>query len=160
EVANGNFREDLYYRLNMVELQVPPLRDRVQDIPDFVNHFSQRFAAKYSRELWRPTAEQMHAFCEYSWPGNIRQLAHIIEQAYVLDCVPALPNQESTGSAEPTLPFTHLGRLRSTAVRQALQTTKGHKGRAAHLLGVHPNTLTRLLAKERQIDADRNDRLN
>lgn len=147
EVAEGRFREDLYYRLNMVELRVPPLRDRVEDIPTFINFFAQRFAVKYGRACWRPSTETIHQFCEYPWPGNIRQLGHIIEQAYVLDCEPALPSQSRAAIFNPALPFTNLGKLRRLAVDQALRTTEGHKGRAARLLGVHPNTLTRLLAQ-------------
>ncbi len=84
EVAEGRFREDLYYRLNMVELQVPPLRKRIEDIPTFVDFFANRFAQRYQRPVWRPTAEELQMFCEYSWPGNVRQLSHVIEQGYVL----------------------------------------------------------------------------
>lgn len=156
EVAAGNFREDLFYRLNMVELKVPPLRDRVEDIPEFINYFSERFANKYKRDLWRPNQQQIDDFCGYTWPGNIRQLAHVIEQAYVLDCEPTLPNRVMSCTDEQTLPFTNLDRLRQVALRQALRTTGGHKGRAARLLGVHANTLTRLLARDRDL-GDLND---
>ena len=147
EVVAGRFREDLYYRLNMVELQVPPLRHRVEDIPRFIEYFSRKFAAKYNRELWQPAPEMIREFCEYHWPGNIRQLGHVIEQAYVLDCKPTLPNQTNRHAGDTRLPFTDLSKLRRAAVQQALRSTQGHKGRAAKLLGVHPNTMTRLLAQ-------------
>ncbi|MEM9185446.1 MAG: sigma-54 dependent transcriptional regulator [Planctomycetota bacterium] len=150
EVSEGRFREDLYYRLNMVELCVPPLRERVADIPRFIEFFAQRFAAKYGRDLWRPSEGTLREFCEYPWPGNVRQLGHVIEQAYVLDCEPSLPNRTSPKATNPVLPFTNLSRLRGAAVRQALLATEGHKGRAAQLLGVHPNTMTRLLAQLKQ----------
>src|SRR5262249_28194987 len=150
EVAEGRFREDLYYRLNMVEFHVPPLRHRVDDIPQFVEYFSRKFAAQYQRTLWRPTSETLRQFCEYRWPGNIRQLANTIEQAYGLDCEPQLPERPSTRRlAEAALPFMDLAQLRRAAVRQALRATRGHKSRAARLLGVHPNTMTRLLAQLR-----------
>ena len=152
EVAAGRFREDLYYRLNMVELAVPPLRQRAEDIPRFIDYFSRRFAAKYQRPVWRPTAELLREFCEYQWPGNIRQLGHVIEQAYVLDCEPSLPQKSRRLSGEQSLPFMDLDRLRRAAVRQALRSTQGHKSRAAKLLGVHPNTMTRLLAQIRKDD--------
>lgn len=152
EVAAGRFREDLYYRLNMVELPVPSLRQRVADIPRFIEFFSQRFAAKYHRPVWRPTAELLQEFCEYQWPGNIRQLGHVIEQAYVLDCEPSLPLKAKRLSGDQPLPFMDLARLRRSAVRQALRSTQGHKARAAKLLGVHPNTMTRLLAQIRKED--------
>ena len=147
EVNEGNFREDLYYRLNMVELGIPSLRERSEDIPDLVGFFSERFSAKYERPLWRPDGDCLKAFCEYSWPGNIRQLSHVIEQGYVLECIPELPDAKRASGAGSRLPFTDLARLRSLALRQALASTGGHKGKAAKLLGVHPNTMTRLLAQ-------------
>jgi DNA-binding NtrC family response regulator len=151
EVAAGRFRKDLYYRLNMVELIVPPLRKRVEDIPDLVEFFANRFAEKYHRPAWRPTAEQLRDFYEYAWPGNVRQLSHLIEQSYVLDAPPRIPTAKRNTETAPHLPYLDLNRLRDTAIRQALDATKGHKSRAARLLGVHPNTLTRLL---NQIDGD------
>jgi DNA-binding NtrC family response regulator len=152
EVNEGRFREDLFYRLNMVELRVPPLRHRVEDIPHFVEFFTQKYAAKYQRPRWRPTAERLREFCEYHWPGNIRQLGHIIEQAYVLDCEPRLPEMSQQRGSDAALPFMDLDKLRRAAVRQALRATRGHKGRAARLLGVHANTMTRLLAQIRRDD--------
>ncbi len=147
EVARGNFREDLYFRLNMVELKVPPLRDRIEDIPEFVRHFSRRHAARYQRDEWTPDPDTLREFCQYGWPGNVRQLSHVIEQSYVLDCEPTLPTRSRPLDTEDRLPFYDLNRLRSVAVKQALRATDGHKGRAAKLLGVHANTLTRMLAE-------------
>ena len=147
EVADGNFREDLYFRLNMVQLDVPPLRQRPEDIPRFISYFSERFSKRYKREIWSPSAEELKAFCEFNWPGNIRQLSHVIEQSYVLDCAPVLPNYDPNRHGAQTLPFFDLERLRVTALRQALRATSGHKGRAASLLGVHANTLTRMLTQ-------------
>ena len=149
EVSEGNFREDLYFRLNMVELKVPPLRDRPDDIPEFIEYFSASHAAKYKRDVWRPDPEMLARFCEFSWPGNIRQLSHVIEQSYVLDCTPNLPEDSANKRGQSTLPFFDLDKLRVTAVRQALRATRGHKGRAAKLLGVHANTLTRMLVHMR-----------
>jgi DNA-binding NtrC family response regulator len=147
EVAEGRFREDLYYRLNMVELRIPALRERVEDIPELIDFFSRRFAARYRRSLWQPDADTVRQFCQFEWPGNVRQLSHVIEQSYVLDCAPALPTGERRPAAGALLPYMDLDRLRRAAIQQALQTTRGHKGRAARLLGVHPNTLTRMLAQ-------------
>src|SRR4029077_455779 len=65
EVREGRFREDLYYRLNMVEFHVPPLRHRMDDIPQFIEFFSRKFAARYNRPLWRPTGDTLREFCEY-----------------------------------------------------------------------------------------------
>ena len=92
EVAAGRFRKDLLYRLNMVDLRLPPLRERIEDLPDLIDHFSRRFAAKYARPAWTPAPPTLQQFCEYLWPGNIRELQHVIEQGYVLDCEPHLPD--------------------------------------------------------------------
>jgi DNA-binding NtrC family response regulator len=154
EVAAGRFREDLFYRLNMVELRMPPLRERVDDIPELIEFFSNRFAAKYQRPIWKPDGDTLRDFCEFDWPGNVRQLSHVIEQSFVLDAAPALPNIDHVNRVPSSLPFFNLGRLRDEAVRQALEVTRGHKGRAAKLLGVHPNTLTRLLSQPPSAAAD------
>jgi DNA-binding NtrC family response regulator len=146
EVAEGRFREDLYYRLNMVELQVPPLRKRIEDIPQFVDFFANRFAQRYQRQAWRPSADELQAFCEYPWPGNVRQLSHVIEQGYVLGTTPCVPSAKQCVD-NSRVPYFNLMKLREAAIRQALQATNGHKGRAAKLLGVHANTLTRLLGQ-------------
>jgi DNA-binding NtrC family response regulator len=155
EVAAGRFREDLFYRLNMVELKVPPLRERIEDIPELIEFFSNRFAVKYQRPLWRPDADTLRDFCEFEWPGNVRQLSHVIEQSYVLDSRPTVPSGSSDRAVSTMLPSFNLTRLRNEAIRQALDVTKGHKGRAARLLGVHPNTLTRLLAQNNSTDGER-----
>ena len=148
DVEEGRFREDLYYRLNLVELQMPALRDRLEDIPMFIDYFSRKFSAKYQQPIWKPDAETLRRFCEYRWPGNVRQLSFIIEQSYVLQCEPRLPGTpQAAGERTPSLPYTNLGRLRTAAVEQALRITNGHKGQAAEMLGVHPNTLTRLLTQ-------------
>lgn len=148
EVAAKKFREDLLYRLNMVELALPALRDRAEDIPSFVQFFSHKYAERYQRALWQPTTEVIDQFCRYEWPGNIRQLAHTIEQGYVLETEPRLPsaaNDAQPANGTNRLPFLNLDQLRNEALKQALQITRGHKGRAAELLGIHANTMTRML---------------
>jgi DNA-binding NtrC family response regulator len=147
EVAEGRFREDLYYRLNLVELRMPPLRDRVADIPLFIEYFSKKYAKRYDQPVWQPDQDALRAFCEYHWPGNIRQLSFVLEQSYVLQCEPSVPGNGAVRADRRDLPYTDLGRLRQVAVEQALRTAGGHKGRAAKLLGIHPNTMTRLLAQ-------------
>jgi len=146
EVEKGGFREDLYYRLNMIELQVPPLRERPEDIPAFIDFFVQRFADRYHLSAWEPTEEQLAEFCSFEWPGNVRQLEHCIEQAYVLQEVPKLPVKSAARVAgSGRLPCLDLAKLRERAIREALDVTRGHKAKAAKLLGVHANTMTRLL---------------
>jgi DNA-binding NtrC family response regulator len=146
EVAKGTFREDLYYRLNMIELRVPALRERSEDIPSFIDFFSRKFAGRYRLPVWEPSPEKLAEFCGFDWPGNVRQLEHVIEQAYVLQMDPVLPVRSRAGKPAATrLPCLDLVKLREQAIKEALEITRGHKAKAAQLLGVHANTMTRLL---------------
>jgi len=162
DIREGTFREDLYYRLNTIELAVPPLRERAADIPLFVDHFRRFFAAKFGVAPWQPDAATLARFTRYRWPGNVRQLAQVIERIYALDAPPMLPADDDlpglpgmvkdTGGAgaaplsiDAPLPVVNLEALKKLAVRQALAMTAGHKGKAAELLGVHLNTMTRLV---------------
>ena len=147
EVEKGTFREDLYYRLNMIELKVPALRERSEDIPEFIDFFSRQFAKRYRLPVWQPAPETLAEFCAFDWPGNVRQLSHVIEQAYVLQIEPQLPVRSvaKTAQGSGSLPCLDLAKLRQEAIKQALEITRGHKAKAAKLLGVHANTMTRLL---------------
>ncbi|MFM7107030.1 MAG: sigma 54-interacting transcriptional regulator, partial [Planctomycetaceae bacterium] len=146
EVEKGTFREDLYYRLNMIELKVPPLRERKEDIPHFIEFFAQKFSDRYRLPVWQPSPETLAEFCAYPWPGNVRQLEHAIEQGYVLQTDPRVPSRSSGKAAVPgRLPCLELAKLREQAIKEALEITRGHKANAAKLLGVHANTMTRLL---------------
>jgi DNA-binding NtrC family response regulator len=152
EVEQGGFREDLYYRLNMIELKIPALRERTEDIPLFVDFFARRLADRYRLPAWEPTPEVLAEFCRFPWPGNVRQLEHVIEQGYVLQTDPMLPNPKRPvrdGNGSGRLPCLDLAKLREQAIKEALEMTRGHKANAAKLLGVHANTMTRLL---REID--------
>jgi DNA-binding NtrC family response regulator len=151
EVEKGTFREDLYYRLNMIELRVPALRERAEDIPTYIEFFASKFADRYRLPKWAPSSEALAEFCSFDWPGNVRQLEHVIEQAYVLQMEPKVPTRKTAEggvaaiAAPGRLPCLDLAKLREQAIREALQVTRGHKANAAKLLGVHANTMTRLL---------------
>jgi len=146
EVDKGVFREDLYYRLNMIELRVPPLRERPEDIPSFIEFFSRRCAERYRLAVWQPSPDVLAEFCRFPWPGNVRQLEHVIEQSYVLQTEPVLPVRSGSRQAgSGRLPCLDLAALRARAIKEALEITRGHKAKAAKLLGVHANTMTRLL---------------
>jgi DNA-binding NtrC family response regulator len=84
EVADGRFREDLYYRLSVVQLRVPALRERLEDLPLLVDHFVQRAARESSRDITAVSAEALHHLRAHAWPGNIRELAHAVERAVIL----------------------------------------------------------------------------
>ena len=83
-VANGQFREDLYYRLNVVTIPIPPLRTRREEIPSLVRHFLSRFCKQYNRSTPTISPETMRLFQEYSWPGNVRELENMIRRLVVL----------------------------------------------------------------------------
>ena len=161
EVAEGRFREDLFYRLNMVELRVPPLRQRVEDIPHFVEFFAAKFAAKYQRPRWKPIAGNgapvlRIPLARQHPPIGPRDRAGLRARLRAaIARVAARANRP-----KPPLPCMDLGQLRRAAVRQALRATRGHKGRAARLLGVHANTMTRLLAQLRREEDDLNGDTN
>lgn len=156
EVEAGRFREDLFYRLNTVHIVVPPLRERSEDIPALVEHFANLFAERMGRPPWRPDAATLERFSKHDWPGNLRELSQAIERMYVLGSCgdtsrqtrpPAgAPPRPAATDGDPVLPLLDLVELRRVAVRQALAATNGHRGRAALLLNVSPNTMTKLIA--------------
>ena len=176
-VDSGAFREDLLYRLNTIHISVPSLRERREDIPLFIGHFASHFARLYGRPCWRPEPQVLERLIAHPWPGNIRQLAQTIQRMYVFegreqtvltdlfrveaahaavtgrrgsvepsDEVPVREGDLST-AMEPDVPVLNLAALRRLAVRQAMRVTNGHRGRAAELLGVSLNTITRLVAE-------------
>jgi DNA-binding NtrC family response regulator len=83
-VRDGRFREDLYHRLNVIALKLPPLRERREDIPSLLDHFSQQFSKENNRPLGRFTREAMKLLMDYHWPGNVRELENVVERAIVL----------------------------------------------------------------------------
>ncbi|MEM9083666.1 MAG: sigma 54-interacting transcriptional regulator, partial [Planctomycetota bacterium] len=89
-VREGQFREDLYYRINVVQIELPPLRDRTADIPQLVEHFLKRFSTEHGRQVTRLTDEAMEALLRYPYPGNVRELQNIMERAVVLSRRPTI----------------------------------------------------------------------
>jgi len=167
-VQQGTFREDLYYRLRVMPVQVPPLRAHREDIPLLAETFVQRHAADNKLEPRRFTREALRCLEQYDWPGNVRQLSHVIERAVTLSNgegidvedlgleelpQPALratsPGPGGDPPAPALLPAGHFNvdAMTQHLMRLALEKTRGHKGQAAHLLGVHPRTLTRMMRR-------------
>ena len=101
-VADGQFRSDLYYRLNVFPLLLPPLRERPDDIPRLVRHFAQRFAQRMGRRIETIPSDVMEALVRYPWPGNIRELQNVVERAVILSPGPSLqiPLGEYQSAAE------------------------------------------------------------
>ncbi len=149
EVAAGRFRQDLYYRLAVVPVRTPPLRDRPEDLPVLVRHFVEAFAAELGVKAPALPDATLRALVERRWPGNVRELANAIERAVILARGGAL-TPALFGAAEPAraaapadaaLPALDLTQLERIAIEQALVRTGGHRARAAELLGISERTL-------------------
>lgn len=149
KIRQGKFREDLYYRLKVVELTLPPLRERIEDIPLLVDHFCQRFNAVFNKHIIGVNDEVMKCFLTYNWPGNIRELEHAIEHAFVLchdDCIRSehLPDEFQQDEETKNIPGSPED---LELLRQALEKTGWNKSKAARLLGIHRRTVHRKINK-------------
>ncbi len=153
-IANGSFRQDLYYRLNVVNLEMPPLRERPEDIPLLANYFAAKYAERCNRRIIGIAAEAQSRLASYYWPGNVRELENAIERAVVLGATDRILLEdlpESILESEPpaTAPGTKYHEAVAETKRQiilsAMQQAKGSYTEAAKLLGVHPNYLHRLV---------------
>jgi two-component system response regulator AtoC len=119
-VANGDFREDLYYRLNVVTIQIPPLRDRVDAIPLLVEHFLRMYNAQYKKSVEKLTAETMKHLLDYHWPGNVRELENMIKRIVVLGSEQTVL-QEIDSHAAPEPEFAETGEVGLAALSAELQ---------------------------------------
>jgi two-component system response regulator HydG len=155
EVAAGRFREDLFYRLNVIAVTAPPLRARREDIPLLVDHFLGLYCAKNARARLHPTRGALDRLMGYSWPGNVRELENVIERAVVLSRGDVLGEDDlpdaiaNATRCEPTqLAFeigTPLEEIELRVIRETLRHTKGDKSLAAQLLGISTRTIYRKL---------------
>lgn len=169
EVANGRFREDLFYRLNVVAISLPPLRERTEDLPELIEFFLRRYSRDTGRPLLALAPEVETAFRNYLWPGNVRQLQNTIERAVVLTRGPViklevlppellgtpLVSDSKEQAAQPA--FAGLGShvpmaeaillLQREKIERALEETEGNKAQAARILGLQPSNLIRLIKK-------------
>jgi two-component system response regulator HydG len=151
KVRQGTFREDLYYRLKVIQVELPPLRERREDIPLLVEHFVEKMNASMGKQVQEVSEEVLMAFAGYTWPGNIRELEHVMEFAFAR-------------CHQPVISFSHLpADLKAAAetgktenfpavdeeevILQSLEKTSGNKAKAARLLGIDRKTLYRKMAK-------------
>jgi DNA-binding NtrC family response regulator len=147
------FRQDLLYRINTVEIHVPPLRERPDDIGLLIDHYAQCFAKKYGKTVAPVAARTLDELREYAWPGNVRELVHAIERAVIMAEDSSLRLQDllvqSRAVAAPQDPQQQLNleALEKTAIRQAIAKHGGNLSRAAHELGLGRTTLYRKMAK-------------
>ncbi|MFZ4860076.1 MAG: sigma 54-interacting transcriptional regulator [Desulfuromonadaceae bacterium] len=158
EIRKGNFREDLYYRLNVFPLTIPPLRERKEDIPTLVNHFVDMFNKKNNRKITNISKDSLYRLQEYNWPGNVRELESIIERAVIISQgseLQILDRLDVTRKAEePAVrdnkPIKAIDDLERDHIFQVLQLTgwriNGDKG-AAVILGINPSTLRARIKK-------------
>jgi two-component system response regulator HydG len=153
-VQSGEFREDLFYRLNVITIPIPALRERRRDIPLLLQHFLARFNAKNGKNLRGFTSEVIEALSDYAWPGNVRQLANVVERAVVLstdDLIGLDDLSPEVASSEPrrrtiTIPLgSSLEAAERLIIDETLELTGGNKRQAAHILGIAPRTIYRKL---------------
>jgi two-component system response regulator PilR (NtrC family) len=158
-VRDRLFREDLYYRLNVIPIRMPPLRDRPEDIPLLAEHFRKRFAREMAKEVAAISAQAMERLERYRWPGNVRELENVLERAVALELTPTilperLPEVFSQAERAPAATLgegfslgLHLEGVEAELLRRALDESKGDRARTAELLGVTPRSLRYLLKK-------------
>jgi DNA-binding NtrC family response regulator len=153
-IKQGRFREDLYYRLNVIPISLPPLRERREDIAILANYFLRRFAAETKKVFTGIAAEAEASLVAYPWPGNVRELGNVIERAAVLGEGPEIrlddlpPRIASTELESPTdeLSYRHaVDEARADVIKRALAHTNGNRAAAARILGMHKTHLLNLI---------------
>jgi transcriptional regulator with PAS, ATPase and Fis domain len=150
EVAAGRFRQDLYFRLQVVELTLPPLREHKDDIPALVQHFMEQLAPVLGVAPLQISAQEMDFLAQYHWPGNVRELRNLIERSLILGAlnVSALyPAQTQRSAAAPVAGTMDLATMEKLHILSVLDSVQGDKTRAAELLGVSRRTLERRVAE-------------
>jgi DNA-binding NtrC family response regulator len=161
-IAEGRFREDLWYRIAVFPIDLPPLRDHIEDMPALANHFALRAAARFGTPPRIPSPEDLDLLVAYSWPGNVRELIAVIERAVILGDGARLEVAKALGAAPPTSPrvsptaaaegepFEPLDRAVARHIEAALVRTRGRiegRGGAAELLAINPHTLRARMRK-------------
>ena len=153
-VRSGEFRQDLYYRLAVVKLTMPPLREHREDIPMLTRHFVQKYAKRSKVKAKPVSREAMAALVNYEWPGNVRELENAIERALVMgssdavlleDLPESLLEQESPAEMHEGKYHASVKELKKQLIVDAVEQTRGNYVEAAGILGVHPNYLHRLI---------------
>lgn len=150
-VKEGKFRQDLLYRINTVELHIPPLSERVDDIPMLANHFLNHYSKKYRKEVLSISPEAMTKLKKYAWPGNVRELQHSIERALIMADSPALQESDFLFSRKANdsvdTDSLNLDEVEKSAVTKAIQLHNGNISKAAEELGLTRASLYRRMEK-------------
>lgn len=157
-VENGEFREDLYYRLNVVEIVVPPLRERGNDVLVMANYFLQKYAKVYGKEIIGFLEQAQDALLNYHWPGNVRQLENRIRRAVVMcdqNRISLSDLDIEIDESQGVLPLADaLEKFRKRYIAESLERNAGNKTKSAHELGVDPRTIFRYLEKKNKSHED------
>ncbi len=158
EVSEGRFREDLFYRLNVISINLPPLRERPEDIEPLARHFLRRFASRMSRDIRDITPEGLDALQSYGWPGNVRELENVMERAVILTngsaiTTDVIPLQVGRSAAQPpTVParkpeMLALEEMERQHIEAVLKENRYNKSRTAEILAISRRTLDRRIAE-------------
>src|SRR5207253_1037211 len=152
EIEKGAFRSDLYFRLNVIPFEVPPLRERVEDIPLLVEHFNQHFALAYARSPKRFETKAIEAMQSYSWPGNVRELRNTVERVVIMhgkDRV-GVKDLPAFGDAEPPASSYRFPSFKEASdayhrefIQRKIEEAGGNISRAAELMGIDRSHLYR-----------------
>lgn len=165
EIADGNFREDLFYRLNVIPVEVPTLRERPEDIPLLAEHFIRRYNNETGKEVRGVDSAAMKLFTAYHWPGNVRELENFIERAVVISKnrmlgVTDFPQSLVLGKADETggdlRPGMSVHEAEKILILKTLKDQGGNRTRAAELLGINPRTLRNKLHEYGVIESSDN----
>ena len=159
-VKRGDFRQDLYYRIDVVKIPTPPLRERIEDIPDLINHFIGELAELYDEQVKRTGPGVVGAMTRYGWPGNVRELSNAVEHAYILSkqdeiVLPDLPNAVTKASrdkpkagSEPDIQgLATLAQVEAELIVKALRVSRGNQSKAAELIGIERHRLRRKIVR-------------
>jgi len=150
-VEDGRFRQDLFFRLNVVQIYIPPLRERKSDIVPLANHFVRQLNARFGRNVRQVTPQAMAALTAYGFPGNVRELENILERAYALGAsreigagdLPSLPAKPEAGPQAKRL--STIVEVERELILEALRLYNNDRGEAARVLGISPRTMYRRL---------------
>ena len=155
EVKACSFREDLYYRINVIPIRMPPLRDRIEDVPLLAEHFLRVYANKHGKAVAQFTDEALHTMGNYGWPGNVRELENTVERAVVLckgarigaeDLPAELRDPQAPNGRQITFSVgTPIEEIERRMILETLKFTRGDKRLAADLLGIATRTIYRKL---------------
>ncbi|NDG83467.1 MAG: sigma-54-dependent Fis family transcriptional regulator [Proteobacteria bacterium] len=161
-VREQRFRQDLFYRLDVMTLQVPPLRERVEDVPDLARMFLKRFSEAYQKTVSGIHPEAEAALLSHSWPGNVRELSNVIERAVVLNQTGSISRSDLPAHlvADGPIPVADTGitiplgmslkEIEDLMIKKALEATQGDRAEAARLLGVNERTIYRRISKSKE----------